>query len=204
LHVPEFDWTHAARQGPGWRDRHARWPVPVAGARRSRRWSISPPRSEDWGDEHVTLASPPNVGGGRAQGAGRSAPSTGRGPACYHRTEDRADEVVDLRSRSWRPGKGWVVQMRCSGPGPAANPVGLALSYQGTEPDSAEPADLRNTRTMPPRYAASTESAGRVIEDQITTLRPYNARYTGDPRSIFRKRYMEMITRVSLDLSYAL
>ena len=38
----------------------------------------------------------------------------------------------------------------------------------------------------------------RVIEDQITTLRPYNARYTGDPRSIFRKRYMEMITRVSL------
>jgi hypothetical protein len=39
-----------------------------------------------------------------------------------------------------------------------------------------------------------------VIEDQITTLRPYNARYTGDPRSIFRKRYMEMITRVSLDL----
>jgi 3-(3-hydroxy-phenyl)propionate hydroxylase len=39
----------------------------------------------------------------------------------------------------------------------------------------------------------------RVIEDQITTLRPYNARYTGDPRSIFRKRYMEMITRVSLD-----
>jgi hypothetical protein len=40
----------------------------------------------------------------------------------------------------------------------------------------------------------------RVIEDQITTLRPYNARYTGDHRSIFRKRYMEMITRVSLDL----
>jgi hypothetical protein len=27
----------------------------------------------------------------------------------------------------------------------------------------------------------------RVIEDQITTLRPYNARYTGDRRSIFRK-----------------
>ena len=41
----------------------------------------------------------------------------------------------------------------------------------------------------------------RVIEDQITTLRPYNARYTGDHRSIFRKRYAEMITRVSLDLS---
>jgi hypothetical protein len=40
----------------------------------------------------------------------------------------------------------------------------------------------------------------RVIEDQITTLRPYNARYTGDHRSIFRKRYAEMITRVSLDL----
>jgi hypothetical protein len=40
----------------------------------------------------------------------------------------------------------------------------------------------------------------RVIEDQITTLRPYNARYTGDPRSIFQKRYTEMITRVSLDL----
>jgi nucleoside-diphosphate-sugar epimerase len=39
----------------------------------------------------------------------------------------------------------------------------------------------------------------RVIEDQITTLRPYNARYTGDPRSIFRKRYTEMITRISLD-----
>ena len=28
---------------------------------------------------------------------------------------------------------------------------------------------------------------GRGIEDQITTLRPYNARYTGDNRSIFRK-----------------
>ena len=41
----------------------------------------------------------------------------------------------------------------------------------------------------------------RVIEDQITTLWPYNARYTGDPRSIFRKRYTEMITRVSLDLN---
>jgi hypothetical protein len=40
--------------------------------------------------------------------------------------------------------------------------------------------------------------AVRVIEDQITTLRPYNARYTGDHRSIFRKRYAEMITRVSL------
>ena len=40
----------------------------------------------------------------------------------------------------------------------------------------------------------------RVIEDQITTLRPYNARYTGDHRSIFRKRYVEMITRVSLDM----
>jgi hypothetical protein len=26
----------------------------------------------------------------------------------------------------------------------------------------------------------------RVIEDQITTLRPYNARYTGDHRSFFR------------------
>ena len=39
-----------------------------------------------------------------------------------------------------------------------------------------------------------------MIEDQITTLRPYNARYTGDPRSIFRKRYAEMITRISLDL----
>jgi hypothetical protein len=40
----------------------------------------------------------------------------------------------------------------------------------------------------------------RVIENQITTLRPYNARYTGDHRSIFRKRYTEMITRVSLVL----
>jgi hypothetical protein len=26
-----------------------------------------------------------------------------------------------------------------------------------------------------------------VIEEQITTLRPYNARYTGDHRSIVRK-----------------
>src|SRR5439155_23786318 len=41
----------------------------------------------------------------------------------------------------------------------------------------------------------------RVIEDQITTLRTYNARYTGDHRSSFRKRYAEMITRISLDLS---
>ena len=37
----------------------------------------------------------------------------------------------------------------------------------------------------------------RVIEDQITALRPYNARYTGDHRSIFRERFVEMITRVS-------
>jgi trans-aconitate methyltransferase len=43
-----------------------------------------------------------------------------------------------------------------------------------------------------------------VIEDQITILRPYNARYTGDPRSVFRKRYAEMITRVSLDRSLVL
>lgn len=28
----------------------------------------------------------------------------------------------------------------------------------------------------------------RVIEEQITTLRPYNGRYTGDHRSIFRAR----------------
>lgn len=41
----------------------------------------------------------------------------------------------------------------------------------------------------------------RVIKDQITTLRPYNARYMGDHRSIFRKRYRKMITRVSLDRS---
>ena len=39
-----------------------------------------------------------------------------------------------------------------------------------------------------------------MIEDQITTLRPYNARYTGDHRSFFRKRYAEMITRISLDM----
>jgi hypothetical protein len=38
----------------------------------------------------------------------------------------------------------------------------------------------------------------RVIEDQITTLRPYNARYTGDHRSFFSVRYVEMITRISL------
>jgi len=37
----------------------------------------------------------------------------------------------------------------------------------------------------------------RVTEGQITTLRPYNARYTGDNRSIFRKRHAEIITRVS-------
>jgi len=37
----------------------------------------------------------------------------------------------------------------------------------------------------------------RVIEDQITALRPYNARYTGDHRSIFRKSNRKMITRVS-------
>jgi hypothetical protein len=41
-----------------------------------------------------------------------------------------------------------------------------------------------------------------VIEDQIATLRPYNARYTGDHRSIFRKRYAEMITRISLDMYF--
>ena len=111
----------------------------------------------------MTRASPPNVGGGRAQGAGRPTPLIGRGPACYHRTEDRADEVVDLRSRSWRPGKGSVAQMRCSGPGSAANPAGLAPVIPGTEPDSAEPADLRNTRTMLARYAASAESAFRAL-----------------------------------------
>jgi hypothetical protein len=40
----------------------------------------------------------------------------------------------------------------------------------------------------------------RVIENQITTLQPYNARYTGDHRSIIRRRYAEMITRISIDL----
>jgi len=39
-----------------------------------------------------------------------------------------------------------------------------------------------------------------MIEDQITTLRPYNARYMGDLRSIFQKRYAEMITCESLVL----
>jgi hypothetical protein len=39
-----------------------------------------------------------------------------------------------------------------------------------------------------------------VIETQITTLRPYNARYTGDNRSIFRKGHAEIITRISPDI----
>jgi hypothetical protein len=47
----------------------------------------------------MTQASPPNIGGGRAQGAGRPTPSIGRGPACYHRTEDRADEVGEEQDR---------------------------------------------------------------------------------------------------------
>jgi hypothetical protein len=34
------------------------------------------------------------------------------------------------------------------------------------------------------------------IEDQILPF-GHNARYTGDHRSIFRKRYAEMITRIS-------
>ena len=51
------------------------------------------------------------------------------------------------------------------------------------EPDLA---DMCATR-RPSRIAASRKYSARVIEDQITTLRPYNARYTGDPRSIFRK-----------------
>jgi hypothetical protein len=57
---------------------------------------------------------------------------------------------------------------------------------------------LRQRRTSQPNRFGSIVI--RVIEDQISTLRPYNARYTGDHRSIFRKRYAEMITRVSLDL----
>jgi hypothetical protein len=48
------------------------------------------------------------------------------------------------------------------------------------------------------RTKARIAAVIRVIEDQITTRRPYNARYTGDHRSIFRRRYAEMITRVSL------
>jgi hypothetical protein len=57
----------------------------------------------------------------------------------------------------------------------------------------------------PPRAAdpqsKRTDSADiRVIEDQITALRPYNARYTDDHRSIFRKGYAEMVTRISLYL----
>jgi hypothetical protein len=49
-------------------------------------------------------------------------------------------------------------------------------------------------------FEPRTTAVIRVIENQITTLRPYNARYTGDNRSIFRKRYMEIITLVSLVL----
>jgi hypothetical protein len=48
-----------------------------------------------------------------------------------------------------------------------------------------------------PVWPAHNPAVIRVIEDQITTLRPYNARYTGDHRSNFRERYGEMITRVS-------
>jgi hypothetical protein len=63
---------------------------------------------------------------------------------------------------------------------------------------SARMDDLRRTVACDPQ-ARQPLIVGviRVIEDQITTLRPYNARYTGDHRRIFRKRYAEMITRVS-------
>ena len=57
-----------------------------------------------------------------------------------------------------------------------------------------------HSRSLLGQHTACRIGVIRVIEDQITTLRPYNARYTGDPRSIFRKRYTEMITRVSPDL----
>ena len=55
-----------------------------------------------------------------------------------------------------------------------------------------------HSRSLLGQHTACRIGVIRVIEDQITTLRPYNARYTGDPRSIFRKRYTEMITHVSL------
>ena len=153
---------------------HGRFLRPAS--RRSRRWPTCSPRSEDRASEHMTRASPPNAGGGRAQGTGRPAPSTGRGPACHHRTEDRADEVVDLHSRGWRPGKGSAAQMRCSGTGSAASPAGLAPVIQALKPDSAEPADLRSTRIMPARYAASAESAGKLGG---SATRPRSATATG-------------------------
>jgi trans-aconitate methyltransferase len=59
----------------------------------------------------------------------------------------------------------------------------------------AELGHLYESRLTVRKRSDRKESADtRVIEDQITTLRPYNARYTGDHRSIFRKRYTEMIT----------
>jgi hypothetical protein len=61
-----------------------------------------------------------------------------------------------------------------------------------------ELAHLRAASPLDPaRLPAHGIGVIRVIEDQITTLRPYNARYTDDHRQIFRKRHAEMITRVS-------
>jgi hypothetical protein len=90
------------------------------------------------------------------------------------------------------------------------------INRPGTERPPSSVTTMRSTRlTILPRRTRRSVPGGRdydtlmgsprigvirVTEDQITTLRPYNARYTGDHRSIFRKRYAEMITRVSLDL----
>ena len=58
-------------------------------------------------------------------------------------------------------------------------------------PQPQQPRSGCSAPARPAEYAIRTSRRFgiviRVIEDQITTLRPYNARYTGDHRSIFRK-----------------
>ncbi len=82
------------------------------------------------------------------------------------------------------------------------NETPSSACHDGSAPTSLKELDVLYVCARSISATAGKDRVGviRVIEDQITTLRPYNARYTGDPRSIFRKRYTEMITRVSLDM----
>jgi hypothetical protein len=67
-----------------------------------------------------------------------------------------------------------------SGPAPRTRMTWVEPTHRTGRSGSSARAIRRDSRAR--RFGVI-----RVIEDQITTLRPYNARYTGDPRSIFRK-----------------
>jgi hypothetical protein len=86
---------------------------------------------------------------------------------------------------------------RISGLAGRHSPVGWMIRYLAGKGDARTGTSVRRTAATAAQALARIFGVVRVIEEQITTLRPFNVRYTGDHRQIFRKRKAEMITCLS-------